>query len=103
MQDRETKRLRGYTERDSLVRFDGSETLVGKDWKRRKVELDARSGGRCEYITSANERCRSEAVDPHHVKPRSKGRDDRIENLQHLCRFHHDLVDWKKLKWTRKK
>lgn len=102
MQDRETKRERGYVERYSLVRFDGSETLVGKDWKRRKVELAARSRGICEYINSEGQRCRTPGEDAHHVKPRSKGRDDRLENLAHLCRFHHDLVDWKKLKWSRK-
>jgi hypothetical protein len=107
-------------EAKSRVRFDGSETLVGKDWKKRKKELWDRAGGRCEqmvqgygykFTTGGNitsrpvkdERCRSEGHDPHHIKPRSKGRDDRLENLQLLCRLHHDLLDWKKLKGRHEK
>jgi hypothetical protein len=102
MRDQYEKRMRGYTHPDSLVRPDGSETLVGEDRKKRKQELAARSGGRCEWIKSAGERCRTGAEDAHHKKPRSKGRDDRLENLAHLCRFHHNLVDWKHLRWTKK-
>jgi hypothetical protein len=103
MQNRHEKAVRGYVEADSRVRFDGSETLVGKDWKKRKQELWNRAGGRCEQLvdislTMIPVRCRTEGHDPHHIIPRSKGRDDRLENLQLLCRLHHDLLDWKKLK-----
>jgi len=102
MRDEQTKSERGYVEKNSIVRFDGSEKLVGKDWKRRKQELETRSGGRCEWVNSDMERCRSAARDPHHIRARSKGRDDRLSNLLHVCGLHHDLFDWKKLRWTPK-
>jgi len=98
MRDEVTKLERGYKEKKSLVRVDGSETLHGRDWKRRKQELCARSGGQCEQMVSDTERCRSAAVEAHHVRPRSKGRDDRLANLAHLCHFHHERLDWKKIR-----
>jgi len=102
LHDEETKKKRGYVERGSIVRYDGSEKLVGKDWRNRKGELLQRSGGRCEWVNSDNQRCRSFARDPHHIKARSKGRDDRMENLLDVCPLHHDLFDWKKLHWSKK-
>lgn len=96
-----TKRERGYVERDSKVLYDGAETLVRRDWKRRKEELAERSGGRCEQVTKG-ERCRKMATEAHHVKARSKGRDDRITNLLHLCHDCHQALDWKRLHWTRR-
>ena len=101
MRDEVEKKLRGYREKDSIVRPDGSEILVGRDWKQRKRELAERCGGRCEHMISDIERCPAEATDPHHVKARSKGRDDRLTNLQGLCHPHHEMLDWKKLHWTR--
>ena len=32
------------------------------------------------------------APEPHHIKPRALGRDDRPENLLRLCRRHHGEV-----------
>lgn len=92
------KKARGYREKKSLVRPDGSETLVKKDWAKRKQELAQRSGGQCERILSDGTRCRNEADDPHHLKARSKGRDDRLGNLIALCRGCHNLLDWKRIK-----
>lgn len=100
MRDEVEKLARGYVEKDSVVRVDGSEILVGKDWAKRKLELWTRCAGRCERLLSDGTRCRNEAHDPHHMKPRSKGRDDRIENLIALCRPCHRLLDWKRIKWT---
>lgn len=40
--------------------------------------------------------CQSEAVDLHHIEPKSKfgskrkGEQDKVENLIALCRFHHE-------------
>jgi hypothetical protein len=99
LHDNEAKKRLGYANKRSKVRPDGTEILYGNDWKQRKEELLARCGGRCEQITSDGERCRSEAHDPHHKVARSKGRDDRLSNLIALCRLHHDILDWKKLKW----
>ena len=102
LHDEETKRKRGYVEAKSVVKMDGSERLVGRDWKRRKQELAARSGGRCEWVNSDGERCRSAARDPHHIIERSRHRDDRAENLLAVCGLHHDRFDWRKLHWTPK-
>ena len=86
----------------SVVRMDGSEKLVGRDWKKRKQELAKRSGGRCEWVNSDNERCRSAGRDPHHIIERSKHRDDRLNNLIFLCGLHHSRFDWRKLHWLMK-
>lgn len=100
MQDVEAKIARGYRSPHTRVYLDGREKLGGYDWKKRKGEVAKRSGGQCEYINSDGVRCPSRGHDAHHVVPRSKGRDDRLENLAHLCRFHHDLVDKRKVRWT---
>jgi hypothetical protein len=107
--DPELKRQRGYTDPKSYVRNDGSEVLYREDWKRRKREIWERGNGKCERIVSHTwvdqtetiERCRNEMKDPHHIKPRSKGRDDRASNLIGLCRLHHDLLDERKPRWTK--
>jgi len=92
---------RCFANKKSYVRFDQSEVLYGNDWKMRVAELLARCGGRCEHMIYSGgtyredtlERCRSEAADPHHIVKRSKYRDDRLSNLQALCRMHHELLD----------
>ncbi len=68
-----------------------------------------RCGGRCEQIVSpAMEfygpelRCRADADDAHHVIRRSVKRDDRLENLKALCRYHHDLLDSRKTRFGEK-
>lgn len=109
LRDESEKQRRGYTDPRSFVRRDGSEVLHGVDWIRRKQELGERSGGRCEQEVcpagpsdAPMERCKSQADDPHHKVPRSKKRDDRLSNLEHLCRWHHDLLDRRKPRWTPK-
>jgi hypothetical protein len=108
LHDNEAKARLGYKDKRSKVYPDGREVLYGKDWAKRKQELWERCGGKCEWIVDNDEpftrafRCRSEAHDPHHTIPRSRGRrDDRLENLIALCRLHHDILDWKKLKWRK--
>lgn len=98
--DAAEKQRRGYTDPKSFVRNDGSERLYGLDWIRRRRELYRRAQGQCEYVNIS--RCTMDAADPHHIKPRSKGRDDRLSNLQALCRYHHDLLDRRKPRWSRK-
>jgi len=101
--DPNLKRERGYIERKSYVRNDGSEVLYGLDWRRRKVQLWERCGGKCEYIIThgyrplLDVRCQRTAEDPHHKVPRSKRRDDRISNLIALCRYHHRMIDERKI------
>lgn len=95
---------RGFANKKSYVRFDLSEVLYGNDWKQRVAELLARCGGRCEKIVAVNYeneqiRCRNEVADPHHIVKRSKYRDDRLSNLQALCRMHHELLDKRKTRF----
>ena len=102
--DEALKAARGYVEPGSFVRRDGSEKLVGRDWRKRVGELEERSGGVCEYrapsvwVALGVHRCAAAASDPHHVVRRSVRRDDRLSNLQHLCRPHHDALDPRKVR-----
>lgn len=102
--DEDLKRTRGYTDPSSYVRRDGSEKLVGEDWRARKAELWYRSGGLCEANSGefgGFDRCCKPAIDPHHLTRRSVRRDDRLTNLQALCRFHHDLLDPRNTRWSK--
>jgi predicted restriction endonuclease len=107
--DAQLKRERGYVEKKSIVWSDGREKLVGRDWVKRKKELHARCGGRCEFFSGLSVgswvegvRCASMAEDPHHIIPRSQGRNDSPWNLMALCRKHHDMLDKRKPRWTKK-
>lgn len=106
--DRQATIDKQFLDPRSYVTLDGREVLYGEDWKARVEDLRLRSGGYCEWqyvklsIKDQVVRCSSQAQDPHHVKPRSKGRDDRLENLQALCRYHHDLLDKRKPRWSKK-
>jgi len=103
---------RDFQDPSSYIRRDGSEKLVGKDWDARVDELRERSEGQCEELvevweSSAGEyfvhRCSALAVDPQHKIKRSVRRDDRLRNLQHLCREHHDLKHPEfKTQWSKK-
>lgn len=99
----ETKR-RGYSGK-SKVFFDGREKLEGKDWVKRKKELWLRADGKCEYMLQMlgyyMVKCLATADDPHHIVKRSKQRDDRLKNLQALCRYHHRLIDKRKVQLRR--
>jgi 5-methylcytosine-specific restriction endonuclease McrA len=106
--DKQATEARRFEDESSFVFKDGRERLVGLDWKMRVDELRERSGGRCEALDTISAkvgelRCWQEAVDPHHIIPRSKGRDDRLSNLQALCRYHHDLLDNRKVRSDRAK
>jgi|ERR1700675_1403076 len=90
-----------YRDYRSFMRSDGSEVLFAEDWKARVEDLRLRSGGRCEEEASIG-RCKNEAADPHHVIKRSVRRDDRLENLQALCRYHHNLLDSRKIRSDRR-
>lgn len=94
-------------------------TGVTPAWRQKKAELRDRSGGQCEVRLSHREigelwqrserdafrfaeprlheperwRCLVAARDAHHVVKRSQGRDDRLENLLHVCRRCHEWFD----------
>ena len=92
----ETK-ARAFQDKRSYVRNDKSEVLFGRDWTARKRELHERSNGKCERAIVLRKPhaalCSGRAEEPHHVVPRSKGRDDRLANLvglSHACHFAED-------------
>lgn len=57
-------------------------TPIPEDTRR---EVWERCKGRCEY-------CGKKAIDPHHIIYRSKGGDNKADNLIALCRDCHDDV-----------
>lgn len=71
----------------SFVSRTGGEFLEGEDWKRRKSELFARCGGRCEVTIDHD--CSGFAVHPHHVKERGEGGSDDLSNLLGTCGEGH--------------
>lgn len=64
------------------------------EFNRSKELVIRRSEYGCEMVSFSGERCFRTAYHFHHIKPRSKGRDDSFENLMHLCfechRWIHD-------------
>ncbi|MBY9079595.1 hypothetical protein KIH86_08525 [Paenibacillus sp. HN-1] len=56
-------------------------------------QIREESGHQCEYEDlAANERCNHPAEgEPHHIRTRGAGGEDRRENLIHLCGWHHQL------------
>ncbi|GIP08249.1 hypothetical protein J1TS5_04190 [Paenibacillus macerans] len=56
-------------------------------------EIREESGHSCEYIDpTTGDRCEHPAEgDPHHIRTRGAGGDDRRENQIHLCGWHHKL------------
>ena len=105
--DHTATRKAQFSNSNSVVLIGGREILHGLDWERRKMELDERSRGQCEFmipVANGFERCRRRAEDPHHVVPRGSNgvdRDDRLVNLQALCRRHHQFVDNRRIKWAK--
>jgi hypothetical protein len=92
----------GLTDSRSRVMLDGREILYGLDYTRRLREVQTRSGYKCEAPTyslllrDAGKppfRCGAPSCGhPHHIVKRSKGRDDRLENLMDVCSYHASAV-----------
>ncbi len=58
-----------------------------------KHAVHLRDGGRCTFVDSQGNRCRSEQwIHLHHIQPVCNGGADDSDNLTTLCSFHHDLV-----------
>jgi HNH endonuclease len=107
LRNAEAKRQLGYTDPKSFVRFDDSEVLHRKDWKKRKLELWERSEKRCEGVRSDGSRCRVTFADisemePHHIVPRHPRRNDQLKNLAALCHWCHDKLNRRKVQWTKR-
>ena len=50
-----------------------------------------RSGGICEFAATID-RCTAQATEVHHIKRRSQGGGNELENLIDLCGFHHRWI-----------
>jgi hypothetical protein len=101
--DRQATAARHFKDPGSFVFKDGRERLAGKDWEARKLELWERCRGFCEWQNEYQAwACAHPAADPHHKIRRSVSRDDRLDNLLALCRFHHNLLDERKPRWTKR-
>ena len=102
--DREKTELCGFKDDRSYCRRDGKQVLYGVDWTQRKRELWTRAKGFCEMGTRMLKPhvsgCSGLADEPHHITPRSKGRDDRISNLAGLSHDCHDSLDKRRPRWT---
>lgn len=101
IKDPELKKQRGYIEPGSFVRLDGSEKLIGRDWQKRKHELIRRAVGSCELFAVLGKEhhayCNGLGEEPHHIIPRSKHRDDRLQNLLYLSHWCHSAEDGRKI------
>jgi hypothetical protein len=103
--DRAATRARKFEDPKSRLMRDGREALKGQDWIARKLELWARSGGRCEHTWKVGRqtfRCSAEGTIPAHVIPRHPLRDDRMENLLCLCMTHDQQTEkqsWRKTRF----
>lgn len=101
--DRAATEAAGFADARSYVCWDGRQVLFGKDWKARKDELLKRSQGRCERRTILGKPhsgfCDGEGGEPHHIVPRRKRRDDRLENLANLNHFCHLGEDYRQTRF----
>lgn len=84
---RRKTRLRSKRQKPGVT---GRPSLDAEPWKRLKWDLYHRAGGRCEHPG-----CRTATgpLDPHHLRKRSQGGEDTLDNLVLLCRKHHDQTD----------
>ena len=83
--DREMTAAQNFYNKESYVHLDGRWILYGKDWEAQKRRVIVRDGYKCVRCGTT-----TGPLDPHHKKWRSKGRDDRMDNLETLCRKEHD-------------
>jgi HNH endonuclease len=93
---------KAYKDNRSHITFDGREILYEVDWMRRKREVWLRNHGRCEAYLVGLPQCWNDMDDPHHIVPRSKGRNDALDNLAGLCRPCHILIDQRKPMWSQR-
>ena len=111
--DPEATRAAHFENHLSYIAPDGREVLYGVDWIARKYQVWCRGGGKCEQRlesvvlakesrwVNVDERCRSEMAHVHHKIKRSKQRDDRLSNLEGLCKLHHELKHPEKMpRWS---
>jgi len=58
----------------------------------RRHQVRLRDGGRCAHVNERGERCENRRwLDIHHIRPRSMGGGNSLENLTTLCSAHHQM------------
>ncbi len=70
----------------------GRQSASAVAWGEIIRQIGVRSRGQCE-VTLGGLRCQRPARDACHVKKRSAGGSDSLENLYHGCRYHHEQED----------
>lgn len=76
--------LRCFLDPRSFISRDGREFLAGEDMSVRRHEVWERCGGFCEKM-GCNRNITEETMHTHHVKHRSKGGAENLNNLEALC------------------
>jgi 5-methylcytosine-specific restriction enzyme A len=56
------------------------------DWGKRRHQVLARCGGRCEVLKKDGSRCRDDATEVDHIVA---GDSHELSNLRGICRWHH--------------
>lgn len=75
---------RAFLDPRSFVSRDGRDFLAGEDMSVRRHMVWERCGGFCE-APGCNRNISEETMHTHHVKPRSKGGAENLNNLEALC------------------
>ena len=92
--DAEATTKAGFRDSRSFVHLDGRWYCYGADMSAQREKCMKRDGGRCV-------RCGSIFwLEAHHRKPRSRGRDDRVDNLETLCKSDHTQEHGRFPRWT---
>src|SRR5271170_2753390 len=86
----------------SFISRDGRQFLYGEDTSVRRHEIWERSGGFCEKM-GCNRNISEETGHMHHIKHRSRGGDESMQNLEALCgRCHKKEHSDREPQWTSK-
>jgi hypothetical protein len=91
---------RGFLDPRSFVSRDGREFLAGEDVSVRRHQVWERTGGFCERM-GCNRNISEETMHMHHVRHRSKGGAENLNNLEGLCgRCHKKCHSNRELMWS---
>lgn len=95
--------LRNFLDPDSFISRDGREFLAGEDVSVRRHEVWERCGGFCERM-GCNRNISEETMHTHHIRHRSKGGSESLNNLEALCgRCHKKSHANRELQWSGKR
>jgi 5-methylcytosine-specific restriction endonuclease McrA len=66
-----------------------AKTYGDPEYKRNRAIVRRRSGGRCEMLVSGRPCGSRDRVQCDHIRPKSQGGGNGLENLRDLCHAHH--------------